>query len=71
MTPDNMLKVMEKHLESSDEDMKRLVEEEILKTMVLSLLFSVNYIFTLMMFTQISAKHDRTDLNVIFYKVSM
>ena len=45
--------------------------KQIFKTVVFSLFFSVNYIFTLMMFTQISAKHDRTGLNVTFWWVSM
>lgn len=61
---ENMFKVMEKHLETNNEDEK--VGSRRFSKLVYSLFFAVNYISTLMFFTQMSATHDRTDPNVIF-----
>lgn len=54
---ENMLKVVEKHLESSHEDEK--VWFKILKIMMLLFSFFVNCIFKSMLLMQISTKHNR------------
>lgn len=54
---ENMLKVVEKHLESSHEDEK--VWFKILKITVLLFFLFVDCIFTSVLLTQISAKHSR------------
>ena len=54
---ENMLKVVEKHLESSHEDEK--VWFKILKIMMLLFSFFVNCIFKSMLLMRISTKHNR------------